>query len=119
MPKKLMKSIKYARAGARHAINTQRNLWIHFFVGLVVLAAALWINVTLLEMAILTLTIFGVITVELVNTALEEIVNILSPEIRAEAALVKNIAAAAVLAAALGAVLVGLFIFGPRLVRLA
>ena len=116
MPKKFIKSFKYARAGAEHAIKTQRNLWIHFFIGLAVLAFALWLKVGLLEFAILVVTIFGVIVAEMVNTAIEELVNILSPGHRQEAALAKNVAAAAVLLAAAGAVVVGGLIFIPRLI---
>jgi diacylglycerol kinase (ATP) len=114
MPKKLIKSFKYAGAGAEHAIRTQRNLWIHFFIGLAVLAFAIWLRVSLTELAILVVIISGVIVTEMVNTAIEELVNILSPEHRQEAALVKNVAAAAVLLAAGGAVVVGAIIFIPR-----
>lgn len=115
MPKKFIKSFKYARAGAAHAIRTQRNLWIHLFAGLVVLAFGVWINLALVELAILVIAITGVIVTELVNTAVEELVNILSPEHRKEAALAKNVCAAAVLLAAIGAMVVGGLIFIPRM----
>jgi diacylglycerol kinase (ATP) len=116
MPRKFIKSFRFARAGAAHAIRTQRNLWIHFFIGLAVLAFSVWLGVSRLEFAILLLTIFGVIVTEMVNTSIEELVNILSPEHRAEAGLAKNVAAAAVLLAAVGAVAVGCIIFIPRLI---
>ncbi|KPJ66418.1 hypothetical protein AMJ44_08365 [candidate division WOR-1 bacterium DG_54_3] len=116
MPRKFIKSFKYARAGAKHALKTQRNLWIHFFVGLAVIAIAVWLKANLLELAILVVAIFGVIVTEMVNTSIEELVNILSPEHREEAALAKNVAAAAVLLAAAGAVVVGGLIFIPRLI---
>ena len=61
MPKKFIRSFKFASAGAEHAIRTQRNLWIHFFIGLAVLAAAVWLKVSLVELAVLVLAIFGVI----------------------------------------------------------
>lgn len=115
MPKKFIKSFKYARAGAEHALKTQRNLWIHFFAGLAVLGVAVWLRVGLLELSILVIAIFGVIVAEMVNTSIEELVNILSPEYREEAALAKNVAAAAVLLAAAGAVVVGCLVFIPRL----
>lgn len=116
MPKKFIKSFKYAKAGAQHAIKTQRNLWIHFFTGLVVLGAALWLRVSLVELSVLVVTIFGVIVIEMVNTSIEELVNILSPGHRAQAALAKNVAAAAVLLAGVGAVVVGCLIFIPRFI---
>ena len=114
MPRKFIKSFKYARAGAKHALTTQRNLWVHFFIGLAVIAFAVWLRVSLLELAILVATIFGVIVTEMVNTSIEELVNILSPKQREEAALAKNVAAAAVLLAAAGAVVVGGLIFIPH-----
>ncbi|MBN2057269.1 MAG: diacylglycerol kinase family protein [Candidatus Saganbacteria bacterium] len=114
MPKRFIKSFNYARAGARHALRTQRNLWIHFFVALVVLAFAVRLRVSLTELALLIVTSFGVIVTEMVNTALEEIVNILSPEKRPAAELAKNVSAAAVLLAALGSVCVGALIFLPK-----
>lgn len=116
MPKKFIKSFKYARAGAKHALKTQRNLWVHFFMGLAVLGFAVWLKVSLVELAILVVTIFGVIVTEMINTSFEELVNILSPGHREEAALAKNVAAAAVLLAAAGAIVVGCLIFIPRLI---
>ncbi|MFH1542655.1 MAG: diacylglycerol kinase family protein [bacterium] len=114
MPKKLMKSIKYARAGAKHAFATQRNLWIHFGVGVGVIGWAASLRVSQLEMAILVITIIVVIVTEMVNTAIEETINILSPEKREQAGLAKNVAAAAVLLAALGSLVIGCIIFIPR-----
>lgn len=115
MPRKFIKSFKYAHAGASHAIRTQRNLWIHLAAGVLVLCLALYLKVSRTELSILILAIFGVIVTEMVNTSLEALVDILSPEFRAEAALAKNVAAAAVLLAALGALLIGGLIFIPRL----
>jgi diacylglycerol kinase len=116
VPKKFIKSFKYAREGASHALRTQRNLWIHFFMGLAVVAFAIWLRVKLIELAILVVAISGVIVTEMVNTTIEELVNILSPAHREEAGLAKNVAAAAVLLAAAGAVAVGCLIFIPRLI---
>lgn len=115
MPRKFIKSIEYARAGAEHALKTQRNLWIHCIIGLLVLAAAVWIKVSLPELCILVLAILAVLVGEMINTSIEELVNILSPEHRVEAALAKNVAAAAVLLAALGAVIIGGIIFIPKI----
>jgi diacylglycerol kinase (ATP) len=117
MPKKFIKSFKFARAGAQHAWKTQRNLWIHFFVGLAVLGFGVWIKVSLLELCVLVLTIFGVIVAEMFNSSIEELVNILSPDQRKEAELAKNIAAGAVLLSAAGALIIGTLIFGSRLIK--
>lgn len=115
MPKKFISSFKYAREGAEHAWRTQRNLWVHFLIGLAVLAAAIALSVSLVELSILVLVIFTVIAVEMINTAIEEMVNILSPGYRKEAALAKNVAAAAVLVVSVGSILIGFFIFMPKI----
>ncbi|MFA5839939.1 MAG: diacylglycerol kinase family protein [Candidatus Margulisiibacteriota bacterium] len=117
MPRKLIKSFEYAGAGARHAMQTQRNLWIHFIAGVLVLALAVYLRVSMIEFAILLLAILGVVVTEMVNTAIEELVNILSPEHRVEAGLAKNVAAGAVLLAAIGSVIVGAIVLIPKMER--
>jgi len=116
MPKKFVKSFKYAQAGISHALKTQRNLWIHFALGLLVLVVSFLLNVSYVELAILVITIFFVIVVEVLNTAIEEIVNVISPAHRLEAKLAKDVAAAAVLLSAIGAVIIGIIILMPRLI---
>ncbi len=115
MPRKFIKSFEYAQAGTKHALKTQRNLWVHFIIALLVLFFAYYIKVSLLELGLLVLASFGVIVAEMLNTAIEELVNILSPEHRIEAALAKNVAAGAVLLAAFGAVIIGCIVFLPRI----
>ena len=114
MPKKFTKSFNYARAGAEHALKTQRNIWIHLAIGAAVLLLAFWFKVGRLEAALLVLTITFVIVMEMFNTALEEVVNLVKAEDHPLAALAKNVAAGAVLIAAAGALVVGLIIFLPR-----
>ena len=65
---------------------------------------------------IVLLAIFGVIVAEMINTSVEELINILSPGHRIEAALAKNVAAAAVLLAAAGAIVIGCIVFLPRII---
>ena len=116
MPKRFIRSFKYAQEGARHTLMTQRNIWIHLAIGGAVVVAAVWLKLSAVEMALIALTIAMVIAAEMINTALEEMVDLVKPEHHPAAALIKNIAAGAVLVAALGAVCVGLFIFIPRLI---
>lgn len=118
MPKKFIRSLKYAQEGISHILRTQRNIRLHFSFGLAVSLAAFWLKVSTAETAILVLTISFVIVIEMVNTAIEESVNLVQPGEHPLAGMIKNIAAAAVLAAAGGAVIVGCLIFIPRLIRL-
>lgn len=117
MPRKFIKSFKFARAGVEHAIRTQRNLWIHLGIGAVVVTAAYLLKISLIEFALLAVVISLVIVTELINTAIEELVNILSPGHQLEAKLAKDVAAAAVLLAAVGSIIVGGVIFIPKLLR--
>ncbi len=71
-----------------------------------------------LETAIVVLATVIVIVAEMVNTALEHLVDLVTAEYHPLAAKVKNMAAGAVLAAAVGAAVVGIMIFGPRLVSM-
>lgn len=114
MPKKFMRSFKYAHAGARHVLQTQRNIWIHLAVGVLVLAGAIWLKVSSTELAIIVLTVSFVIVTEMINTSLEEAVNLIKPENHPLAALAKNVAAGAVLVAAFGSVIIGFLILAPR-----
>ena len=117
MPKKFIQSVKYARLGASHALRHERNLGIHLAIGLAALVLSVVLRLGSLELAIVILTITLVIVTEMVNTAIEEVVNLAKPENHPLAALAKNIAAGAALSAALGAAAVGLLIFLTRLMR--
>ena len=68
-----------------------------------------------MEMAVLALTVALVLMAEFFNTALEELVNLVEPNVHPVAGLIKNISAGAVLIASVGALVVGLVIFIPRL----
>ncbi len=117
MPKKFIQSFKYARSGAGHALRHERNLWFHSLIALLVLAASVWLKLSAVELAIIVLTVALVIVTEMVNTAIEETVDLVKPETHPLAALAKNLAAGATLTAAAFSVAVGLLIFLPRLMK--
>jgi diacylglycerol kinase len=102
--------------GTEHALKTQRNLWIHIIIAMVVMSVAFCLKLSRVEFGLLLLAIFGVIVTEMLNTAIEEMVNLLSPQQKAEAGLVKNIAAGAVLLASICAVIIGLVVFVARFI---
>ncbi|MFA4906475.1 MAG: diacylglycerol kinase family protein [Candidatus Margulisiibacteriota bacterium] len=118
MPKKFLRSFKFARAGASHVLLTQRNIWIHLFIGMLILLAAVCLRVKLVELAVIVLTVSFVIVIEMINTAIEETVNLVKPENHPLAALAKNVAAGAVLVAAFGSVIIGLLILAPRVFKI-
>ena len=111
----LLASFRHAAAGLAHVFRTQRNLRLQAVATAAVVAAAIWFRATPLEWLLLILVAGCVITLEMVNTALETVVDMVTSEYREQARLAKDIAAAAVLLMALVAVIVGLVIFLPKL----
>ena len=99
-------------------MRTQRNFRFHLAAALLVLLVASWLKVTLNAWAVLILTISNVLVVELINTAIEVMVDMVSPEYHPLAKNVKDLAAGAVLLVAMASVVVGLVILGPPLWRL-
>lgn len=111
----LWKSFGYAFAGLRHAVRTQRNLRIHLVIALFVFFLGLFLPLEFRDWAILTITIGAVITGELINTVVETVVDLASPEYHDLAKIAKDVAAGTVLVMAVTAVAVGLLILGPPL----
>ena len=107
----LFDSFNYAAEGVIHALRTQRNLWIHFAIAVGVLIAALAFGVSKIELMVLLLAITFVLVAELVNTAIEAAVDVASTSFDPMAKLAKDIAAGAVLIAALNALAVGYLVF--------
>lgn len=110
-----MQSFRYAFAGWWYVLRTQKNAWIHAVFSLAVAALGLWLNLSLIEWAIIIITIAIVWMAELINTAIEAIVDLITLEEHPLAKVAKDVCAAAVLLSAFAAVLVGLMILGPPL----
>lgn len=105
----------YAFAGWWYVIRTQRNAWIHALASVLVMAMAAWLGIPGRDWAILILTIGMVWTAEFINTAIEAVIDLASPQQHPLAKVGKDVGAAAVLIAALSAVVIGLIILGPPL----
>ncbi len=108
-------SFRHAFYGWWFVIRTQRNAWIHAVITVLVMLLALWLRPPFRDWAVLFLTIALVWTAEFINTALEAVVDLASPQQHPLAKVGKDVGAAAVLIAALAAILVGLLILGPLL----
>jgi diacylglycerol kinase len=108
-------SFRHALAGWWYMMRTQRNAWIHAVVSTAVFVLGLWLGLGRVEWAIILLTIAVVWMAEFINTSLEAVVDLASPDLHPLARVGKDVAAAAVLVSAVTAVLVGLLILGPPL----
>jgi len=115
---RLFKSFGYAFQGISYALRTQANLRIHFVISIAAIVAGLWLQISPIEWALIIVTIMIVLSAELFNTALEAAIDRASPEHHPLAKVAKDTAAGAVLISAIGAVIVGLVIFGPKLLTL-
>lgn len=108
-------SFKYAGRGLRYVMRTQKNAWIHSAVMIVVMILSFWLQLARMEWVAILLVIGMVWTAEFINTSLESIVDMTSPERHPLAQVGKDVAAAAVLFAATIAVIVGILVLGPHL----
>ncbi|NLV22119.1 MAG: diacylglycerol kinase family protein [Syntrophomonadaceae bacterium] len=111
----LRASFAYAIRGIITAIVSGRNMKIHIFAALMAVMTGWWLGINCWEWAIITITIFLVLAAETVNTAIEKTVDLVTREYHPLAKQAKNLAAGAVLLAAINAVIIGLLIFGSYL----
>ena len=117
MNKKFIKSFTFALKGLGLAWKEEFNFKIEVFLGLIAILFALIFQIETLQFAIIFLTIVVVLAVEMLNTAFEELCDKLRPENDPHVAKIKDLAASAVLISSLGAIAVGIFIFGPYLLE--
>ncbi len=110
-------SFKYAFSGLRYVIISQRNAWIHATITLLVVILAVLLKLNLQEWGVLLLAIGLVWTAEIFNTALEALVDLVSPQPHPLAKIVKDTSAAAVLVSAMISILIGLLILLPPLIE--
>jgi diacylglycerol kinase (ATP) len=113
-PPSLLESFNVAFEGIIHVLRTQRNMRIHFVVAIGVIVAALGFDVSRLELIALLLAIVFVLITEMINTAVEAAVDVASTSFDPMAKLAKDIAAGAVLIAAINAVAIGYLVFSGQ-----
>jgi diacylglycerol kinase len=111
-------SIKCACRGIQQVIRLEMNARIHIFFALAAVALGILLNISRTEWLVIVVCIGGVISAESMNSAIEKLVDTVSPEYNENARLVKDMAAGAVLVAAMASLLVGLLIFIPRILDL-
>jgi diacylglycerol kinase (ATP) len=110
-----IRSIGYGLQGVRTMVCSQHNAWVHAAATILVVGGGLCFRLRADEWCWITLAIVSVWTAEALNTAFEFLTDVASPEFHPLAGKAKDVAAGAVLISAVGAVIIGLLIFGPRL----
>ena len=113
-----LKSFKYAVNGIRTLLIEEHNSRIHFLAAFVAIALALILKINKLEWIFIIFSIGIVITMEIMNTAMENLADFVSPGKHEEIKKIKDLAAAAVLVAALTACGTGIIIFLPKILNI-
>jgi diacylglycerol kinase (ATP) len=108
-------SFRYAFSGWWHVIRTQRNAWIHTVISVAVIILSFVLRLSAHDWAVIMVAIALVWIAEFLNTALEAVVDLASPQQNHLAKVGKDVGAAAVLIAAATSVIIGLLILGPPL----
>jgi diacylglycerol kinase (ATP) len=112
--RKRIKSFGYAIRGIRYVFGTEANMKIHIAISILVIICGIVFAISLTEWIFCLLCIGMVVAAEMLNTAIENVVDLASPEQHPLAGKAKDIAAGAVLICAIISVVIGLLIFIPK-----
>ena len=113
---RFLNSFIYAFKGLAYAFKTQLNFKIHCVAAILAIALGLYVHLSIAEWTWVAISIGLVMIIEVLNTAIEVLVDLISPEKQPKAGAIKDLAAAAVLISVLVALTVGLFIFVPKFI---
>jgi len=116
MLKKRIQSFQYAIAGIRDLFKTEPNVIIHTLATIIAIGLGYYFCLSATEWCFIVFSITLVFCAEALNTALEYLTNLASPNYHELARKTKDVAAGAVLFAALGAAIIGLIIFLPKII---
>lgn len=115
--KKQMKSFTFAWKGIMTCAGHEQNITFHLIAAILVVAAGFFLSISHTEWMVVIICVGMVIAAELFNSAIERLVDLVSPDWNKIAGEVKDIAAGAVLVTAIAAAIVGLIVFVPYLFR--
>ncbi|OGI16195.1 MAG: hypothetical protein A3E38_02510 [Candidatus Moranbacteria bacterium RIFCSPHIGHO2_12_FULL_54_9] len=113
--RRLIRSFTYAVKGILFTIRNEKNFQIEIVAGLLAVILMLFFPLSSMERSLIILSVVWVLTLELANTALERVMDILKPRVHPYARVIKDVMAGAVLLASLSAVAIGIAIFSPYL----
>ncbi len=117
--KNLFESFRTAFQGIWYTFVNERNMKIHLATAAIVILLSIWLKVGKLEMTVLFLTIAMVICFELINTAMEVMVNIIVDVYHPKAKIIKDVSAGAVFVSAIFSIVIGVIILGDKLINKA
>jgi diacylglycerol kinase (ATP) len=115
----LLQSFNYAFQGMVAAVRHQRNMRIHMLLGFLVLILSMFLDLTRLQLAIVFVSVAFVFITEMINSAIEAVVDMITDEFDPRAKHAKDLAAGAVLVAAVNALIVAYLVFADRLTHVS
>ena len=116
--KNFFEALKNALNGLKYAIKTQKDLKIQIFIAIIVIIISILLKISKIEMIIITISIFLVIFAEVMNTAIEKTVDLVTQEYNEIAKIAKDVSAGAVLVLAINSIIIGLYIFGDKIINI-
>ncbi|MEK3890689.1 diacylglycerol kinase family protein [Bacillus sp. FSL K6-3431] len=115
---RLAASFKYAFQGLSHVIKKERNFQIHLVIATLIILLSIILDLNRFEWIVILLSICGVLVLELINSAIERVVDLITLDTNPLAKQAKDISATAVLLCAITAAIIGFIILGPKLLAL-
>lgn len=115
---KIFHSFPYAWQGLKFCFVTQLNFKAHVLLAVLTILMALVLHISQSEWLVILLCIMGVLSLEMINTAIESLCNVVQREIHPGIRIVKDVSAGAVLISAIISLVIGLVIFIPKLIIL-
>ena len=116
--KERLKSFGYAIAGVKYMLFTQHNFLIHITLTSIAILLGFLLKISNIEWVAIIIVIGLVMSAEIFNTAIEEIVNFISPQKNEKAGVIKDLAAGAVLVLSMVALITGIIIFLPKIIQI-
>lgn len=113
----IIESFNNAFQGIWYTIVKERNMKIHLTAGVIVILLALWVRVSKIELTVLCLTIAMVVCFELINTAVEVVVDIIVDVYHPKAKIIKDVSAGAVFVSAIFSIIIGIVILGDKIIH--
>ena len=110
-------SFKYSFEGLKYAYKFEQSMTIHFFMTAMVILAGAFFKVSVAEWAVLLIMISIILATELINTALEAVVDLVSPDFHPLAKVAKDCASAAVFIYSIAAAILGFVVFIPHIIN--
>lgn len=116
--RKIAESFKFAFEGVFYVLRTQAHMRVHFLAAIIVLILGILLKLDKHDILWIFISIIFVLITEMFNTMIEFLLDLLHPEIHPTCKIIKDMAAGGVLIASLNAIVAGVLVFGPSLVKI-